>query len=287
MKFHKYHALGNDYLVLDPIDCPKCPESLDVVKICHRNFGLGSDGILFGPEKSDKADFKLRILNPDASEAEKSGNGLRIFSKYLFDSGRVREGKPFTVDTLGGVVTCVVSDGGNMITVEMGKVSFDSERIPVTGPKREVINEEFEIRGAKYKYCCATVGNPHCVLPMESVSAELAKQIGPDIENMTSLFPNRTNVQFLQVLDRNNIKIEIWERGAGYTLASGSSSSAAAAVAHKLGLCDSDITVHMEGGDLKIKIAPDFSITMTGPATKVGVYDMSDCVLAQTLPGAR
>lgn len=284
MKFSKYHALGNDYLVLDPVDCSKMPEGLDVVKICHRNFGLGSDGILFGPEKSDKADFKLRILNPDASEAEKSGNGLRIFSRYLFDTKRVKEDVPFTVDTLGGVVKCAVSQSGNLITVEMGRVSFDSEKIPVAGAKREVINEEFEIDGEKYKYCCATVGNPHCVLPMEKVSAELAHKIGPKIENMTALFPNRTNVQLLQVLDRNNIRIEIWERGAGYTLASGSSSSAAASVAHRLGLCDGDITVHMQGGLLSIKIAPDFSITMSGPATPVGVYEMSPEVLSQKIP---
>lgn len=284
MKFSKYHALGNDYLVLDPVDCPKCPEGIDVVKICHRNFGLGSDGILFGPEKSDKADFKLRILNPDASEAEKSGNGLRIFSRYLFDTKRVREDEEFSVDTLGGVVKCTVSKGGNKITVEMGKVSFDAKKIPVLGVDGEVVNKQFEIDGKKYDYCCATVGNPHCVLPMKEVSSEIAHTLGPKIENMTSLFPNRTNVQFLQVLDRNNIKIEIWERGAGYTLASGSSSSAAASVAHKLGLCDGDITVHMEGGDLSIKIAPDFSITMTGPATPVGVYEMSPEVLSQVVP---
>lgn len=284
MKFSKYHALGNDYLVLDPVDCPKCPEGIDVVKICHRNFGLGSDGILFGPEKSDKADFKLRILNPDASEAEKSGNGLRIFSRYLFDTKRVREDEEFSVDTLGGVVKCTVSEGGNNITVEMGKVSFDAKKIPVLGVDGEVVNKQFEIDGKKYDYCCATVGNPHCVLPMKEVSSEIAHTLGPKIENMTSLFPNRTNVQFLQVLDRNNIKIEIWERGAGYTLASGSSSSAAASVAHKLGLCDGDITVHMEGGDLSIKIAPDFSITMTGPATPVGVYEMSPEVLSQVVP---
>lgn len=284
MKFSKYHALGNDYLVLDPVDCPKCPEGIDVVKICHRNFGLGSDGILFGPEKSDKADFKLRILNPDASEAEKSGNGLRIFSRYLFDTKRVREDEEFSVDTLGGVVKCTVSEGGNKITVEMGKVSFDAKKIPVLGVDGEVVNKQFEIDGKKYDYCCATVGNPHCVLPMKEVSSEIAHTLGPKIENMTSLFPNRTNVQFLQVLDRNNIKIEIWERGAGYTLASGSSSSAAASVAHKLGLCDGDITVHMEGGDLSIKIAPDFSITMTGSATPVGVYEMSPEVLSQVVP---
>lgn len=274
MKFSKYHALGNDYLVLDPKNCPVLPSDKDIITICHRNFGLGSDGILFGPEKSDKANFKLRIINPDASEAEKSGNGIRIFSRYLYDIGLVREDEEFSLETLGGIVRSTVSEKGKKITVEMGKVSFDAAKIPVNGPAGEVINREFEILGKKYKYCCATIGNPHCVLPLDDISEELAKQIGPHIENMTSLFPNRTNVQLLKAVDRNNIEIQIWERGAGYTLASGSSSSAAAAVAHKLGLCDSDITVHMPGGKLSIKIAPDFSITMTGPATRVGSYEM-------------
>lgn len=281
MKFSKYHALGNDYLVLDPKDSSKPIEGKDCVKVCHRNYGLGSDGILYGPEKSDKADFKLRIYNPDASEAEKSGNGLRIFSRYLFDTGRVAEDKPFTVETLGGIVECVVSQGGKFITVEMGKVSFDAAKIPVNGVVGEVVNKEFEIDGKKYKYCAATVGNPHCVLPLDEISPELAHKIGPVIENMTNLFPNRTNVQFMKVLDRNNIQIEIWERGAGYTLASGSSSSAAAAVSHKLGLTDSDIKVHTQGGIIHITIKPDFSITMSGPATKVGVYEMDGEVLSQ------
>jgi len=278
MKFTKYHALGNDYLVLDPQDCPKLPENDDIVRICHRNFGLGSDGILYGPEKSDKAEFKLRILNPDASEAEKSGNGIRIFSRYLFDLGLVAGSKEFSIETLGGIVRSTVEQSGKLITVEMGKVKFDSEVIPVVGHKREVINETFEILGDKYTYCCATIGNPHCVLPMNKVSEELAKKIGPHIENH-KFFPNRTNVQLLEVLDRNNIKIEIWERGAGYTLASGSSSSAAAAVAHKLGLCDKDITVHMPGGKISIKIDDDFNITMAGPTTRVGVYEMDEELL--------
>lgn len=281
MKFSKYHALGNDYLVLDPQDSPKPIEGKDCIKVCHRNYGLGSDGILYGPEKSDKADFKLRIYNPDASEAEKSGNGLRIFSRYLFDTGRVAEDKPFTVETLGGIVECVVSQGGKFITVEMGKVSFDAAKIPVNGIEGEVVNKEFEIDGKTYKYCAATVGNPHCVLPLDEISPELAHKIGPVIENMTNLFPNRTNVQLLKVLDRNNIQIEIWERGAGYTLASGSSSSAAAAVSHKLGLTDSDIKVHTQGGIIHITIKPDFSITMSGPATRVGVYEMDGEVLSQ------
>ena len=229
MKFSKYHALGNDYLVLDPTNCPNVPSNEDIVKICHRNFGLGSDGILFGPEKSEVADFKLRIFNPDASEAEKSGNGLRIFSRYLFDTKKVEENREFTVETLGGVVKSTVLKSGNFIKVEMGKVSFDCKKIPVLKDCEEAVNCDVEISGKTYKFCAATIGNPHCVLPMEKATPQIAHTLGPILENMTSLFPNRTNVQFLEVIDRQNIKIEIWERGAGYTLASGSSSSAAAA----------------------------------------------------------
>ncbi len=278
MKFTKYHALGNDYLVLDPADAPEMYTPEQTERICHRNFGLGSDGILYGPMKTDKADFGLQIWNPDGSEAEKSGNGLRIFSRYLHDTGRVTD-QPFTVETLGGIVTCQVEDPLGAIEVEMGNVSFHSEKIPVVGEPREVINETVYINGTDYTYCSATIGNPHVVLPMEKVTKTLACDVGPVLENMTSLFPNRTNVQLLQVLDRNNIYIEIWERGAGYTLASGSSSSAAAAVAHKLGLCDADITVHCPGGDIGIRIGEGYAITMRGPATRVGEFQMDEELL--------
>jgi diaminopimelate epimerase len=274
MRFWKYHALGNDYLVFDPAD-PKNAGRMfakaEVVRICHRNFGLGSDGILYGPLPAKGAEFGLRIFNPDGSEAEKSGNGLRIFARYLWDQKRVGE-KPFTVHTPGGVVTCVVGEHGREITVEMGRVSFWSADIPVkVSLAREMLDQEIEVSGKKYRFYAATVGNPHCVLPLKDISPELAREIGPILETHP-LFPNRTNVQLLKVLDRRNIQIEIWERGAGYTLASGSSSSAAAAVARKMGACDGDITVHMPGGKLRIQVAEDFSITMTGPATRVGEY---------------
>ena len=175
---------------------------------------------------------------------------------------------PFTIETLGGTVVCRVLDGGKIVTVEMGKVSFLSTKIPVTGEEREVLREHMDISGTTFEYCAATVGNPHCVILGENLSPELARHYGPLIET-DSRFPHRTNVQFLEVLDRQNIRIEIWERGAGYTLASGSSSSAAAAVAYKLGLCDSAITVHMPGGDLAIRFSQDFAATMTGPVTRV------------------
>ncbi|RME66664.1 MAG: diaminopimelate epimerase [Verrucomicrobia bacterium] len=275
MRFFKYHALGNDYLVLPPSEKSPLFSPSEIERICHRHFGLGSDGILYGPLKTDRADFGLQIWNPDGSEAEKSGNGLRIFARYLFDQGLVGE-SPFTVETPGGVVKCEVREKGQRIRVEMGRVSFDSTVIPVSGEPREVINETVEINGTTYTYCAATVGNPHVVVVLDDHSPELAHEIGPVLENMTERFPNRTNVQLLKVLDRGNIQIEIWERGAGYTLASGSSSSAAAAVAHKLGLCDSDITVHMPGGVIRIEIDADFGITMTGPTTAVGVFELNE-----------
>jgi len=270
MRFHKYHALGNDYLVLDPRDFPAwspAPTVEQIRVVCHRNFGAGSDGILWGPLPTTRAQFGLRIFNPDGSEAEKSGNGLRIFSRYLYDQKLVGTA-PFTIDTPGGVVGVTIQPGGRLLAVEMGHVSFSSEKIPVVGPAREVINEKIKVLDREFTYCAATVGNPHCVIPLPEVSAELAHRYGPHLETHPN-FPRKTNVQFLQILDRANIRIEIWERGAGYTLASGSSSSASAAVAHKLGLVDRNITVHMPGGQIGIAIGDNFSIRMTGPVTRV------------------
>ena len=226
MRFHKYHALGNDYIVLDPADFPSWtrPTEAQVRVICHRNFGVGSDGILWGPLPSERADFGLRIFNPDGSEAEKSGNGLRIFSRYLFDQARVTA-QSFGVETPGGVVRAEIRAGGGLIAVAMGSVSFDSRRIPISGPAREVVGETIEALGRSFTFSAATIGNPHCVIQVEDLSPELARRYGPDIE-VNPLFPNRTNVQFMRVLDRSTLQIEIWERGAGYTLASGTSSSA-------------------------------------------------------------
>lgn len=272
MRFHKYHALGNDYIVLNPADFPSwgaTPATDQIRVVCHRNFGVGSDGILWGPLPSRESQHGLRIFNPDGSEAEKSGNGLRIFSRFLWDQKLVRDAR-FTVETPGGHVRSEIRDGGGLITVAMGSVSFDSARIPVnvTGPAREVLNEKVTVLDREFTYCAATIGNPHCVIPLPAITAELAHRYGPHLETHP-LFPRKTNVQFLQVLDRKNIRIEIWERGAGYTLASGSSSSASAAVAHRLGLVDRNVTVHMPGGTIGIEIGDGFSIMMTGTVNKV------------------
>jgi diaminopimelate epimerase len=268
MHYTKYHGLGNDYIVMDPAQVGRDLTLAEVRLICHRNYGPGSDGILWGPSKSAAGDFSLKIFNPDGSEAEKSGNGLRIFTRYLFDQGLVQH-EPFAVQTLGGKVRCCVKPGGEQIEVEMGQVSFDAGHIPVMGYSGDVLNQTMVVEGKAYTFCAATIGNPHCVLPLSEVTEAMARHLGPQIET-DARFPNRTNVQFLKVLGRNDIQIEIWERGAGYTLASGSSSSAAAAVAYKLGLCDGMITVHMPGGKLAIVLTADFRVTMTGPVVRIG-----------------
>lgn len=278
MKFYKYHALGNDYLVLDPEESSEALSKASMQVICDRHYGLGSDGILYGPLAVEGEEgFALRIFNSDGSEAEKSGNGLRIFARYLWDCGRASK-EPFNVKTKGGVTTCKVEDGGKRVEVKMGQISFSSKAIPVEGPDREVLNEPIVVGGETYHFYGVTVGNPHCVLPLESISKEKACTLGSILEN-DGRFPNRTNVQLLKIIDEGTIAIEIWERGSGYTLASGSSSCAAAAVAYRMGACKEAMKVRMPGGELNICVDADWHITMTGPVTRVGCYAMDSELL--------
>ncbi len=282
MKFAKYHALGNDYIVMHPGDAPTPLTAAAIRLICDRHYGVGSDGLLIGPLPAQGCDFCLRLFNPDGSEFEKSGNGLRIFGRYLWDGGLVGDA-PFTVWTPGGAVRMQVYAQGSSVTVDMGAISFDSERIPVAGPRREVLNEDLTVGERLFRVCAATIGNPHCVVLSEQVSPQEAQQWGPLIET-DPCFPNRINVQFMRPLSRHHIQIEIWERGAGYTLASGSSSCAAAAVACRLGWCESPITVSMPGGTLHIVISPDWSVSMTGPVTKICEGVLSPDMLIPSRP---
>jgi diaminopimelate epimerase len=285
MRFRKYQDLGNDYIVLERADVggSDLPATL-VQRICDRHFGVGSDGILIEEEApsdapSDQAQFALRTLNPDGSEAEKSGNGLRIFSRYLWDEGRVGE-EPFSVATRGGTVHCQVRDAGRTVLVEMGTARFDSELIPVLGPRREVVGEEIEAGGERLRITAVSMGNPHCVVHVDELSAELAHRLGPALESHP-LFPTRTNVQFCKVLGPHRIQIEIWERGAGSTLASGSSSCAAAAASVRLGRCAfGDVTVVMPGGTLEIVVGADYAMTMLGPVGKVMEGTLAEEVVA-------
>ena len=269
MRFTKYHALGNDYIVIDPKLVEKPLSEKAIKTLCARHYGVGSDGILYGPERSDTCDFSLKIYNPDASEAEKSGNGLRIFSRYLWDRKLVSN-QPFSIQTKGGIVYSHVASDGLSVSVSMGKVRFTHD---ATGEPPATANT-LNIGDHEFIYYLANVGNPHCVIFVDDINQELAQTFGPAIEQ-DARFTNRTNVQFVKILDRSSIQIEIWERGAGYTLASGSSSAAAASVSHVLGYCDAKINVLMPGGIINIELDQQFYATMTGAVRKIcdGVID--------------
>ncbi len=278
-QFVKSHGLGNDYFVLDQeaISFELTPKVIEL--LCHRNYGIGSDGILL-LVPSDKADYGLRILNPDGSEAEKSGNGLRIFAKYLFEHGH-SDKKSFTIDTLGGIVTAEldIKDGNvPFVTVEMGEAIFQSNLIPVAGEEREVVQEEIVVGDEKLKITAVSVGNPHCVVFVDELSEEQIRKLGPLLETH-ELFPNRINVQFAKPVSRDRVQILIWERGAGYTLASGSSSCAVASACVKNGFTDGNVTVSMPGGELDINIRDDWSIKMRGAVEEVALGNLSADIL--------
>jgi diaminopimelate epimerase len=267
MNFAKYHALGNDYLVFHSKDFDHELTRNQIRRICHRQYGVGADGILWTSIRPEERAFSLRIFNPDGSEAEKSGNGVRIFSRFLWDLGYIND-EEIEVRTPGGTVGATVHRRGDQVTVRLGKASFFSSRIPVAGPPREVLSEPIEAAGRHYRFSAVTLGNPHCVIVLPEVSREEAIEAGPILET-DPRFPNRTNVQFVRVLDRCRIRIEIWERGAGYTLSSGTSSGAAAAVVRKLDLCDTKIRVEMPGGEVEVELGPEYEVTITGPVASV------------------
>jgi len=269
-EFVKSHGLGNDYFVLDSSAISFTVTPGVTRLLCDRNYGVGSDGILL-LTKSPRADFGLRILNPDGSEAEKSGNGLRIFAKYLYEHGQTQN-KTFKIDTLGGVVTAEleVSEDGRVpfVTVEMGQAVFNSKDISVAGEEREVVDEEIRVNGEIARFTAVSVGNPHCVVFVDELDEGFTRKLGPLLENH-ELFPNRINVQFVKVLTPEKVSILIWERGAGYTLASGSSSCAVAAACVRNGLTAKKLTVSMPGGELDIEIREDWTIKMRGAVEEV------------------
>ncbi|WP_457643323.1 diaminopimelate epimerase [Persephonella sp.] len=268
--FSKMHGLGNEYVCLDEdwIDFSLDREAIKT--ICDVHYGIGSDGILLKTHSS-KANFGLRIFNPDGSEAEKSGNGLRIFAKFLYDYGYTHK-KEFSIETKGGIVKAKIEEFVNgrarLITVDMGKANFRSEEIPVVCDSPECIGKKIKVEDKEFEINCVSVGNPHCVIIVDELDEEKVKKYGPIIEKM-DIFPNRVNVQFAKKISDDTVEIRIWERGAGYTLASGSSSCAVASVMVKKGLTDRNLTIKMPGGELKIQIDEEWNIRMTGEVQEI------------------
>lgn len=270
----RYHGLGNDYFVFDPNKNELKLTAENVKMICNRNIGMGSDGVVEGPIMKEEG-ISVKVWNPDGSESETSGNGVRIFAKYLKDAGYVQK-KNFKLFTGGGVVeVSFLNEDGSRLRVSMGKLSFWSDDIPVTGERREVINEDMVFGRTLYPATCVSIGNPHCVIPMREISEPLVCKIG-NYSEIARYFPNRINTQILKVIDKENIAIEIFERGAGYTLASGTGACAAAGVAYKLGMTNSKVVVHMPGGELQVEVEADWEVYMTGDVFYVAKVCLSN-----------
>jgi diaminopimelate epimerase len=284
----KYQASGNDYVILDPADWPAPPRPELVRRICDRHRGLGADGVLWGP-RTPVEPFALRMFNPDGSEFEVSGNGLSIFARYLWDRG-LPTGPDFVLDTAGGPVTAHVPDAsGSTIGLELGRIAFPRLRAPDVasggGPgsspgaePKEMLREPVAVGGLRIPITAVSIGNPHCVVFVDDLPAgggqDPACELGPALERLP-LFPERTNVQFVRVVDRRTLAVTIWERGAGSTLASGTSACAAAAAAIRLGQCDSPVTVVMPGGSLEVRITDDWAARITCPVEPVFAGELS------------
>ena len=268
--FVKMHGLGNEYIVMDRTNIDFQLTKQAIRRLCNIHFGIGSDGIVM-VVPSTKADFGFRVYNPDGSEAEKSGNGLRILCKYLYDYGYAKT-RHFSLETMTDIVYAdiVEEEKGKamLIRLDMGKAIFASRDIPVNSDQPEFIGQKIMAGDKEFEVNCVSVGNPHCVVIKQELDENEIRTYGPLLENHP-LFPNRINVQFARVLSDHDAQIMIWERGAGYTLASGSSSCAASCILVKKGLINGDLTMHMQGGTLKINIDKNWNIRMTGEVREI------------------
>lgn len=268
LTMQKYHGMGNDYLILDPNKNEIRLEEKQIKLLCRRNFGVGADGVLYGPLLGNGKIF-MRVFNPDGSEAEHSGNGACIFAGYLRDMGYIHE-KKISLYTKSGENEVEFLEHGTM-RVKMGKPVFACDRIPVTGMEEEIINLPLLFHGELYNATCVSVGNPNCVIMMEDVSGQKARELGPYVES-AARFPNRMNLQLCHVIDKEHIRIEIYERGAGYILASGTGACAAAVAAYRMNLVGQEVCVEMPGGEILVEIKDDLTLYMTGRAESVGTF---------------
>jgi diaminopimelate epimerase len=268
MRFWKMHGLGNDYVVVDNRDQKISAEHASALakQVCERRFSVGADGLLLVCA-SKIADVKMRIFNADGSEAEMCGNGIRCFAKYCYENDITKKTE-FSVETLAGIKHVWLTLNGNevgAVKVDMGAPNWQRSSLPMLG-QGTAINDKLEVDGKSYNVTCLSMGNPHCVTFVENVNSFPVGTVGPIIEN-NKAFPKRTNVGFVQVLNRNELRVRVWERGCGETLACGTGTCAAVAAANKLGKVGNKVTVHVLGGDLEVEVGE--SLFLSGAAEKV------------------
>ena len=272
LNFTKMHGLGNDYIYFNCFNQTiENPEELSI-KLSNRNFGIGGDGIILVCP-SDVADCKMRMFNLDGSEGKMCGNGIRCVGKFLYDYNIVDNQKEeVLVETLSGIKKLKVFKEDEVVrslTVNMGKPELEAERIPVLLKKSKIVDEKIIVEGEQYSITCVSMGNPHCVIFTENIDEIDLEKIGPEFEN-NKIFPERINTEFVEVIDKSVLKMRVWERGSGETLACGTGACAVAVAAVEKGICNKndDIQIKLKGGDLKIKYTND-EVFMTGEATKV------------------
>ncbi|MCB9418624.1 MAG: diaminopimelate epimerase [Ardenticatenaceae bacterium] len=253
-RFHKYQALGNDMIIIDPASFPVPLTPVVIRLLCDRHFGIGGDGICYGPLPDQRPALAMRFYNPDGSEAEKSGNGLRIFARYVWDTGYAK-GDTFAIYINNEAVPVNLLDKqANRLKLGMGKLTFNW------------VDDPLPVDGELLRATAVSIGNPHCVIFHNDLSN--IHRLGPQIET-APIFPQRTNVQLVQVIDEHTIRITIWERGAGFTLASGTSASAAAGTAVRMGYCTSPVEVQMDGGTAQVEIDDNWNVMLVGEVTAV------------------
>lgn len=264
MMFTKMHALGNDFIVIDERAgaINSQPEAL-ARKLCRRRFGIGADQMLL-LSSSDVADFKMRIFNADGSEVEMCGNGIRCLAKFVWDRN-LSEKPALEIETLAGIIRPEKANG--LVRVDMGEPVLEGRKIPVNA-NGFIVDYKLPVEDSTVKVTCVSIGNPHAVIFVDKASDFPVRHYGPKIENHP-FFPKRTNVEFVEVLGDSEIRMRVWERGAGETPACGTGACAAAVASHIRHFTGRKVTVHLDGGDLFIEWAENNRIYMTGPAEEV------------------
>jgi len=274
MKFTKMHGLGNDFIILDAIENDLSAINFTELALtaCNRKFGIGADGLIV-VQPSEVADARMQIFNADGSEPEMCGNGIRCFAKYVYEKGEITK-DVISVETRAGIMIPALILEGNLVKlveVDMGEPRLLRKEIPMTGgdPDERVINHKSQITNHKLQMTCVSMGNPHCVIFVEDVHRTDVSGIGSQVET-ADLFPEKTNVEFIQVVDSGQLMMRVWERGVGETLACGTGACAAVVASVLTEKTDREVVVRLAGGDLKIEWQKeDNHVTMTGPAETV------------------